>query len=326
MRAIVCESFNSPDSLEIHEMQQPVPEPNEVLIKVEATGLGYVDALTVAGLYQIKPTLPFVPGNEISGIIERVGDKVKHLRQGQRILATPSSGGLAEYIILTEGLCTPIPNSLNYDNAASFLVNYCTAYHGLVYCGDVKEKETVLVMGGSGGVGVAAVDIAKAKGARVIAAASSKKKRDACLAAGADEVVNYNSKNWRAELKTILNGMPLDIVYDPVGGDYAEPALRSLGPGGRYLVVGFASGEIPKFPVNLVLLKRCSIIGVNWGGHIASNPSIAKEVLNTLMEWITSGKISPQSGEVFTLQDTGKAMMKMLGRKAIGKIVIHPGD
>ena len=325
MRAIVCESFTSPDSLKTHEMPQPIPEPNQVLIKVEATGLGYVDALTVAGLYQIKPRLPFIPGNEVSGVIERAGDKVKHLSRGQRVLGTPSSGGLAEYITLDEGRCTPIPDSLSYDNAASFLVNYCTAYHGLVHCGSIKEKETVLVLGASGGVGVAAIDIAKAKGARVIAAASSKLKRDACLAAGADEVIDYSSDNWREQLKKILAGTPLNIVYDPVGGDYAEPALRSLSPDGRFLVVGFASGDIPNFPVNLVLLKRCSIIGVNWGGHIAANPSIAKEVLNTLMEWITSGKISPQSGEAFKLQDTGKAMMKMLGRKAIGKIVIHPG-
>ena len=326
MRAIVCESFASPDTLEIHEKPLPVPDPNQVLIRVEATGLGYVDALTVAGLYQIKPKLPFVPGNEVSGVIEVAGDKVKHLRQGQRVLATPPSGGLAEYITLDEGRCTPIPDSLSHDNAASFLVNYCTAYHGLVYCGNIKEKETVLVLGASGGVGVAAIDVAKASGAKVIAAASSKKKRDACLAAGADEVVNYNSKNWRDELKKVLGGAPLDIVYDPVGGDYAEPALRSLGPDGRFLVVGFDSGDIPKFPVNLVLLKRCSIIGVNWGGHIAANPSVAKEVLNTLMEWITSGKISPRSGETFRLQDTGKAMMKMLSRKAIGKIIIHPNQ
>ena len=325
MRTIVCESFANPDSLKIHEMPRPVPKANQVLIKVEATGLGYVDALTVSGLYQIKPTLPFIPGNEVSGVIELAGDKVKHVRLGQRVLATPS-GGLAEYITIDEGRCTPIPDSLSYDNAASFLVNYCTAYHGLVYCGNIKEKETVLVLGASGGVGVAAIDVAKAEGARVIAAASSKKKRDACLAAGADEVVNYNSKNWREELKTILDGAPLNIVYDPVGGDYAEPALRSLGPDGRYLVVGFASGDIPKFPVNLVLLKRCSIIGVNWGGHIAANPSVAKEVLNTLVEWLISGKINPQSGEAFKLQDTGKAMVKMLGRKAIGKIVIHPGQ
>lgn len=325
MRAIICESFASPDALKIHEAPQPVPEPNEVLIKVEATGLGYVDALTVAGLYQIKPTLPFVPGNEVSGVIARVGDKIKHLRQGQRVLATPSSGGLAEFITLNGSRCTPIPDSLSFDNAASFLVNYCTAYHGLVYCGNIKETDTVLVLGASGGVGVAAIDVAKAHGARVIAAASTKTKREACLAAGADDVVDYSSDNWREGLKKTLDGAPLDIVYDPVGGDYAEPALRSLGPDGRFLVVGFASGNIPKFPVNLVLLKRCSIIGVNWGGHIAANPTAAKEVLNTLMALITSGKISPQSGEVFKLQDTGKAMMKMLGREAIGKIVVHPG-
>ncbi len=324
MRAIVCESYESPDHLQISEVEKPVPKSNQVLIKVEATGLGYVDALTVAGLYQIKPPLPFIPGNEIAGIIEAAGDDIKHLRQGQRILATPSYGGLTEYITLEENRCTPIPDSLSYDDAASFLVNYCTAFHGFNYCGNLKEKENVLVLGGSGGVGMAAIDIAKAMGAKVIAAASSKKKRDACLEAGADAVINYNAKNWRDDLKSILDGEALDVVYDPVGGDYAEPALRSLGADGRFLVVGFASGDIPRFPVNLVLLKRCSIIGVNWGGHIAANPMAAREVLTTLMEWITEGKIKPSSGEVFKLKDTGKAMMKMLGRKAIGKIVVHP--
>lgn len=326
MRAIICESYSAPDTLRIHDVEQPIPKANQVLLRVEATGLGYVDALTVAGLYQIKPALPFVPGNEVAGTIEAAGDDVKHLRQGQRVLATPPAGGLAEYLCLDESRCTPIPDLLSFDNAASFLVNYCTAHHGLLYCGNIKEKETVLILGASGGVGVAAIDVAKAMGARVIAAASSKKKRDACIEAGADATVNYSQKNWRDELKKILDGAPLDIVYDPVGGDYAEPALRSLGPDGRYLVVGFASGDIPKFPVNLVLLKRCSIIGVNWGGHIAANPSVAKEVLNTLMEWITAGRIAPQAGEAYKLKDTGKAMMKMLGRKAIGKIVVHPHE
>lgn len=324
MRAIVCESFDSPEGLTVSEVDQPAPAANQVLIKVEATGLGYVDALMVAGLYQIKPPLPFIPGNEISGIIEAAGDDIKHLRAGQRVLATPTSGGLAEYMVLEENRCTPIPDSLTYDDAASFLVNYCTAFHGLGYCGNLKEKENVLILGASGGVGVAAIDVAKAMGARVIAAASTKKKRDACLEAGADEVVNYNAKNWRDELKKALDGQPLDVVYDPVGGDYAEPALRSLGPDGRFLVVGFASGDIPRFPVNLTLLKRCSIVGVNWGGHISANPSVAKEVLNTLMQWISQGKIHPTSGEAFKLKDAGKAMMKMLNRKAIGKVVIHP--
>ncbi len=324
MRAIVCESFDSPEGLAVSEVETPEPAANQVLIKIEATGLGYVDALMVAGLYQIKPPLPFVPGNEVAGVIEAAGDDIKHLRAGQRVLATPSNGGLAEYMVLEESRCTPIPDSLSSDDAASFLVNYCTAFHGFNYCGKLKEKENVLILGASGGVGVAAIDVAKAMGARVIAAASSKKKRDACLEAGADDVVNYNSKTWRDDLKKILNGEPLDVVYDPVGGDYAEPALRSLGPDGRFLVVGFASGDIPKFPINLTLLKRCSVVGVNWGGHIAANPSVAKEVLNTLMQWISQGKISPKSGEAFKLKDTGKAMMKMLNRKAIGKVVIHP--
>ena len=326
MRAIVCESFASPDSLEIHEKPQPVPSGNEVLVKVEATGLGYVDALMVAGLYQIKPALPFIPASEISGVIESTGESVQHLSVGQRILATPSNGGLAEYITLSENRCTPIPDSLSYDNAASFLVNYCTAHHGLEYCGNVKENETILVLGASGGVGVAAIDVAKAKGARVIAAASSKTKRSSCLAAGADHVIDYSVCGWRDELKKILNGLPLNIVYDPVGGEYAEPALRSLGPDGRYLVVGFASGDIPRFPANLTLLKRCSIIGVNWGGHIAENPNAPKEARNTLLEWIKLGRIRPESGETFKLKDTGAAMMKMLNRKAVGKVIIHPGQ
>lgn len=324
MRAIVCESFASPEGLVVSEVDTPEPAANQVLIKIEATGLGYVDALMVAGLYQIKPPLPFIPGNEISGVIEAAGDEIKHLRAGQRVLATPPNGGLAEYMVLEESRCTPIPESLSHDDAASFLVNYCTAFHGLNYCGKLKEKENVLVLGASGGVGVAAIDVAKAMGARVIAAASTKKKRDACLAAGADDVVNYNNKNWRDELKKVLGDEQLDVVYDPVGGDYAEPALRSLGADGRFLVVGFASGDIPRFPINLTLLKRCSVVGVNWGGHIAANPSVAPGVLNTLMQWIAQGKINPKSGESFKLKDTGKAMMKMLGRKAIGKVVIHP--
>ena len=325
MRAIICEEFASPERLEVSDIEQPVPRENQVLVRVESTGLGYVDALTVAGLYQIKPTLPFIPGNELSGVIEKTGEGVKHLRVGQRVLAS-GSGGLAEYIAIDESRCTAIPDALSHDAAAGFLVNYCTAYHGFNYCGGLKEKETALILGASGGVGIAAIDIAKAMGATVIAAASTRKKRDACLDAGAHHVIDYSKKNWRDKLREVLDGKPLDVVYDPVGGDYAEPALRSLGPDGRYLVVGFASGDIPKFPVNLVLLKRCSIVGVNWGGHITENPSTSREVLTTLLEWVSVGKINPASSDAYSLEDTGKAMMKMLDRKAIGKIVIHPHE
>jgi len=322
MRAIICEEFGSPENLKIKEIDDPVPGASEVLIHTQAVGLGFVDALTVAGLYQIKPILPFVPGNEVTGVVEKVGDDVKHLRPGQRVLATPSSGALAEKICLAESSCIPVPDVMSFEAAASFQVNYCTAFHGLTNCAKLQDGETILILGASGGVGVAAIDVAKAMGAFVIAAASTPEKRDACLQMGADEVVDYTRDNWRDQVKQALNGAALDVVYDPVGGDFAEPALRSLGPNGRFLVVGFATGNIPKIPLNLMLLKRCSVVGVNWGGYIAANPGEARPVITTLLEWIASGKLKPEAGESFTLAQAGSAMMKMLERKAIGKVVI----
>ncbi|HIG39691.1 MAG: NADPH:quinone oxidoreductase family protein [bacterium] len=322
MRAIVCEAYDSPVKLAVSTVDQPDPKPSEVLVAIKATGLGYVDALTVAGLYQIKPKLPFIPGNEISGVVEQVGADVKNLQAGQRILAMPSYGGLAEKVCINAEKCIPIPDALSHEGAAGFQVNYCTAYHGLTYCGNLQADETVLILGAAGGVGVAAIDVAKALGGIVIAAASTPEKREACIKLGADHVVDYSQENWRDELRQVLDGRPLDVVYDPVGGNFAEPALRSLGPDGRFLVVGFADGEIPRIPINLVLLKRCRIIGVNWGGFSAANPSEARPTLDRLLDWISAGKLDPQAGERFPLEESGIAMMKMLDRKAVGKIVI----
>ncbi|MBV1879209.1 MAG: NADPH:quinone oxidoreductase family protein [Pseudomonadales bacterium] len=322
MQAIICETFDDPGQLKVSEIDEPAPAAREVLVSVKAVGLGYVDALTVAGKYQIKPTLPFIPGNEISGVVEKLGEGVKHLRLGQRVLAMPTSGGLAEKVCIADKKCTVIPEILDHTGAAGFQVNYCTAYHGLTHCGNLNAKETILILGASGGVGVAAIDVAKAIGATVIAAAGSSEKRDACLQHGADHVIDYSKDNWRDQLKEILNGTPLNVIYDPVGGPYAEPALRSLAPEGRYLVVGFAAGDIPKIPLNLALLKQIQIIGVNWGGYIAVNPTKTRPVLTKLLEWIASGKLKPKAGECFSLQQAGTAMMKMLDRKAIGKIVI----
>jgi len=322
MRAIVCNEFDSPEKLSVVETDDPVPGDHEVLVRVKATGLGYVDALTVAGLYQIKPPLPFIPGNEISGVVERTGEAVKHLRVGQRVVAMPLQGGLAEQVCLPETGCTVVPDVLSHVSAASFLINYCTAWHGLIQCGNLEADERILILGAAGGVGTAAIDVAKAFGARVTAGASTKKKRDACLAMGADDVIDYRRQNWRDRLTEILDNQPLNLVYDPVGGDYAEPALRSLAPDGRYLVVGFASGEIPKIPLNLVLLKRCSIIGVNWGGFIGRNPGEARPVLNVLLQWIAQGKLNPQPGESYDLEHAGIALANMLTRKSIGKTVI----
>jgi len=322
MRAIICTKFDSPKKLKISEAEDPIPGDKEVLISIKAVGLGYVDALTVAGLYQIKPSLPFIPGNEVAGIVEKTGDEVKHLRVGQRVIATPSQGGLAEKVCISQNKCAVIPQNMDYAAAASFQVNYCTAYHGLNHCGNLKPKEIVLVLGAAGGVGIAAIEIAKAMGAIVIAAASTKKKRDAAIKWGADFAIDYTIENWRDKLKKVLDGRPLDMVYDPVGGKYSEPALRSLSPDGRFLVVGFASGDIAKVPLNLVLLKRCKVVGVNWGAFIAANPTQAKPVLTRLLEWIASKKLTPSAGECYPMEKTGIAMMKMLNRKAIGKLVI----
>ncbi len=322
MKAIVCESFQNPENLVVTEITDPVPQPHEVVLKVEATGLGYVDALTVAGLYQIKPELPFIPGNEIAGTIELLGCQVKHLRQGQRVLAMPAKGGLAEKVCLPEGSCIALPDSISSNAAASFLVNYCTAYHGLITLGSIKKQDNILVLGASGGVGMAAIDVAISQGANVYAAASSQAKRDACILAGAKESIDYSQSEWRRELKSKLDGNTLDLVYDPVGGAYAEPALRSLSPDGRFLVVGFASGEIPKLPLNLTLLKRISVIGVNWGGYIGAKPGESRPVINSLIQWIRDGNLHPEPGEVYALEDAGIAMKNMLDRKAIGKTII----
>jgi NADPH2:quinone reductase len=322
LKAVICKTFQAPENLTVTEIADPVPEPHEILLKIKATGLGYVDALTVAGLYQIKPDLPFIPGNEIVGSIESMGSQVKHLRVGQRVLAMPARGGLAEKVCLPEASCISLPDSITSTAAASFLINYCTAYHGLITLGAVKKGENILILGASGGVGMAAIDVAISQGAIVYAAASSVKKRKACLLAGAKETIDYSQPQWRDELKAILNGKPLNLVYDPVGGEYAEPALRSLSPEGRFLVVGFASGSIPKLPLNLTLLKRISIIGVNWGGHIGAQPGVSRPVVNALIQWIHEGLLHPEAGETYPLEQSGVAMKNMLDRKAIGKTII----
>jgi NADPH:quinone reductase len=322
MQAIVCTAWDSPDKLKVTEVADPLPGPDEVLVDVKAAGLGYVDALMVAGKYQIRPQLPFIPGGEISGVINRTGDDVKHLRTGQRIIALPKQSGLAEKNCLKESECIVIPDTFSYQSAAGALINYCTAYHAFTDCTRLSNADTVLVLGGSGGVGIAGIDMASAMGAHVIAAASTNAKRSACIEAGASHAIDYTVSNWREALARALDGRPLTVVYDPVGGDFSEPALRSLAPDGRFLVVGFASGGISEMPLNLVLLKRCSIVGVNWGGYIAENPGESRVMLNAIIELVSNAKLAPQAGQQFALKDAGTAMMKMLNRESIGKVVI----
>lgn len=323
MRAIVCSEYGTPGMLRVSEVEKPAPGANQVVVRVHATGIGFVDALTVAGLYQIKPPLPFIPGTELAGVVEQVGVGVTHFKVGQRVAGLGGYGGLAEYASVNARQIVAIPDALEFESAASFLINYCTALHGLSYCAGLQPGETVLVLGASGGVGMAAIDVAKSMGATVIAAASTEAKRAACTAAGAHHTVDYLQREWRQSLKEIMGNSSLDVVYDPVGGKYSEPALRSLSPDGRFLVVGFAAGNIPRIPINLPLLKRCSIAGVNWGAHMAEHPDEATRVIGQLVDWIEQGKIHPTAGRVYPLTETGDAMMAMLNREAIGKLVIE---
>jgi NADPH2:quinone reductase len=323
MRAIVCREFAAPDTLRVTTVADPVPGPGQVLLRVAATGLGYVDALTVAGLYQIKPGLPFIPGNEMAGQVLALGPGVASVAAGARVICVGARGGLAEAAVVPADSLYPIPDSLSTLDAASFVVNYCTALHGLANDGQLRAGEWVLVLGASGGVGAAAVDVARAMNARVIAAASTEAKRQACLRLGADAVVDYSRPDWRQDLRAITGSGQVDVVYDPVGGDFAEPALRSLAPGGRFLVVGFAAGPIPRIPLNLPLLKRCAIVGVNWGASVAARPALAPEVMGRLLDWIRDGAIHPRPGAVYPLDEAGAAMAAMLNRQTIGKVVIR---
>lgn len=322
MKAVQCQAYCAPKDLAIVDLDAPAPKPGEVVIKVEAAGLGYVDALFITGDYQVKRPTPFVPGSEVAGTVLACGEGVSSPKVGERVLAVSSHGGLVEQVRVAAGGCIPLADQMSMESAASFLVSYCTAYYGLEMCGHLQEGETILILGAAGGVGSAAIDMARAMGAHVIAAASSKDKRDAALEYGAHQVVDYTKESWRNDLKELLGDRPLNMVYDPVGGDVAEPAFRSLSPGGRFLVIGFAAGEIPKIPLNLALLKRSSIVGVDWGGYIRADPANNGPILNALMGMVGEARINPQPHSVHPLEAAGQVLQDLLDRKMIGKPVI----
>lgn len=322
MRAVISREYQSPEHLELADLPRPEPKPHEVLLKVRATGLGYADALMVAGLYQIKSPLPYIPGTEICGVVAQTGTEVTQLKPGDRVAAMGNQG-LAEFTAVSARDCMLLDERISDEAAAGFLVNYCTALHGLARCGQLQSGETLLILGAAGGVGLAAIDIARMLGARVIAAASTEEKRRLCRSTGADEVLDYSRDNWRHDLKDLLAGAPLNMVYDPVGGGSSELAFRSLAPGGRFLVVGFAGGQIPKIPLNLPLLKQSAIIGVNWGGWRPCDPDAAASDLRSLLNWIAEGQLHPAAGKVYPLEESAGAMMDMLERRALGKVVIR---
>ncbi len=324
MHAWLCTQPTGVEALAWTEQPTPEPGPGEVRIAIEAASLNFPDLLIVQNKYQMKPPLPFVPGSEYAGTVEAIGEGVKHLQPGQRVACLTGTGGFATHAIAPAKLCMPLPAGFPAVDAAAFIMIYATSYHALVDRAQLKAGETVLVLGAAGGVGTAAIQIAKAMGARVIAAASTEAKCDLCRSIGADEVINYGdgTQNLREAIKSLTGGKGPDVIYDPVGGDFAEPAFRSIAWRGRYLVVGFASGPIPALPLNLALLKGASIVGVFWGEFSKREPEANAAMMGTLAQWYGQGKVKPVIDRTMPMADLHAAYAHMGSRGVMGKLVM----
>jgi NADPH2:quinone reductase len=326
MHAWLCENPVGVDALKWTELPTPEPKAGEVLIEIQAASLNFPDLLIVQNKYQMKPPLPFVPGSEYAGVVRAVGDGVKQLQVGQSVACLSGTGGFATHTIAPAALCMQLPAGFSPVDAAAFIMIYATSWHGLMDRAALQAGETVLVLGAAGGVGTAAIQLAKAAGARVIAAASSDEKCALCKTLGADETINYSvhtpAKGLRDEIKRLTDGKGPDVVYDPVGGDFAEPAFRSIAWRGRYLVVGFASGPIPSLPLNLTLLKGASIVGVFWGDFARREPQANAQMMQTLASMYLKGEIKPQIDQTLPMQELPKAFAVMGSRSVKGKLVL----
>ncbi|WP_151636301.1 NADPH:quinone oxidoreductase family protein [Noviherbaspirillum aerium] len=324
MKAILCKTWGLPDTLVVEELPDVVPAAGQVAIRVEAAGVNFPDVLIIQNKYQFKPELPFSPGSELAGVITAIGDGVTNVKVGDKVLAFVSQGAFAQQIAVPAQLVMPMPPGLDFDTAAAVTLTYGTSHHAVVDRAQLKAGETMLVLGAAGGVGLAAIEIGKALGARVIAAASTDEKLAVCKDHGADATINYTTQDLREAIKAATDGKGPDVIYDPVGGVYAEPAFRSIGWRGRYLVVGFANGEIPKLPLNLALLKGASLVGVFWGEFARREPKANLAAMRELMEWMAQGKIRPHISGRYALADTPQALNDMAARKVTGKVVIQP--
>jgi NADPH2:quinone reductase len=322
MHAWICQDPVGVDALTWAELPQPEPKPGEVLIAIKAASLNFPDLLMVQNKYQIKPPLPFVPGAEYAGVVQAVGEGVTQLRVGQNVACLSGTGGFATHVAAPAALCLPLPEGFSHADAAAFIMTYATSHHALVDRAQLKPGETVLVLGAAGGVGTAAIQIAKALGAKVIAAASSDEKCALCQSLGADATINYQSQNLREALKVMTSGKGVDVVYDPVGGEWAEPALRSIAWRGRYLVVGFAAGPIPALPWNLLLLKGASLVGVFWGEFAKREPQANAAMMKQLAQWYAQGKIKPVIDQTLPMSALKQAFAIMGSRSVKGKLVL----
>lgn len=322
MHAWLCETPTGVDALRWAELPTPEPAKGQARVAIRAASLNFPDILVVQGKYQFKPTPPFVPGSEFAGTVEAVGDGVSHLKAGDRVVGFGSTGGFGTHVVVEAAGLAPIPVALPFDEAAAFILTYGTTHHALVDRGQLKSGETLLVLGAAGGVGTAAIQIGKALGARVIAATSSAEKNAFCRSLGADETIDYKAGNVRDEIKRLTGGKGPDVVYDPVGGELAEPVFRSIAWRGRYLVIGFAGGSIPALPLNLALLKGASIVGVFWGDYARREPKAFAASLAELARWYDEGKVRPAIDRRLPMTELPAAFARMASREVLGKVVL----
>ena len=325
MKALLCKQHGLPETLVVEEVADLEPGKGQVVLDVKAAAVNFPDTLIIQNLYQFKPELPFSAGGECSGVVKSVGEGVKHVKPGDRVIAFTGWGAFAEQVLADAAAVIPMPEGMDFVTASAFVMTYATSYHALVDRGELKAGETLLVLGASGGVGLAAIEIGKALGARVIAAASTSEKLAVCKEHGADELLNYESEDMKARLKELTGGKGVDVVYDPVGGPFSEIALRSTGWRGRFLVIGFANGEIPKIALNLTLLKGSSICGVFWGDYVKREPDNNIKDLFALFEWLQAGKLKPHIAGEYSLEEGPQAIRALMDRKVSGKVVIVPG-
>ena len=325
MRAVLCKAYGPPESLVLEEQPSPQPGPGQVRVGVQACGVNFPDTLIIQGNYQFKPALPFSPGGEVAGVVQALGDGVTGYAVGDRVIAATTWGGYAEEVLAEAVRLIPMPAAMDFPTAAAFTLTYGTSHHALKDRAQLQPGETLLVLGAAGGVGLAAVELGKAMGARVIAAASSDEKLALCTAHGVDATINYASEDLRSRIKELTGGRGINVVYDPVGGDLSEPAVRSIAWNGRLLVVGFAAGRIPNMPLNLPLLKGCSIVGVFWGAFTRNEPARNAANLQELLLWWSEGRLKPHVSAVYPLERAVDALNDLVQRRVQGKAVLVTG-
>ena len=322
MKAVLCKAYGPPESLVIEDIEPLKPGKGQVVISVKACGVNFPDTLIIQGKYQSRPPFPFIPGNEVAGTVKEIGEGVERVKVGDQVMAFTGLGGFAEEVIADTAHLIPMPHGMDFITASAFVLTYGTSHHALKDRAQLKPGETLLVLGASGGVGLAAVELGKVMGAHIIAAASTSEKLEVSKQHGADEVINYGAEDLKDRVKQLTAGKGVDVAFDPVGGNYSESVLRGMAWNGRFLVIGFAAGDIPRIPLNLPLLKGCSIVGVFWGTFTQREPEHNSENLQELLTWFSEGKLKPHISATYPLENAAQALNDIMNRKVTGKAVL----